>query len=160
MVTKRHFGVTRNGEDVYAYTLENDRGISVTVLDYGATLQSVVLTHKGERIDVVLGYDTIGEYENNDGYLGASIGRFAGRIPDSQLRIGDDVCPVTTNEGKNQLHGGACGFDKRVWQFAPSQIPFERENSVRFRLHSVHGEEGYPCGADFDVTYLLNCRSL
>ena len=75
MVTKRHFGVTRNGEDVYAYTIENDQGIAVTLLDYGATLQSVVLPHKGERVDIALGYDTVEEYEQNDGYVGASIGR-------------------------------------------------------------------------------------
>ena len=54
MITKRFFGTTKNGEDVHAYTLENDRGIAVTVLDYGATLQSVVLTHKGERIDAIM----------------------------------------------------------------------------------------------------------
>ncbi len=150
MVTKRHFGTTRNGDDVYAYTLKNDRGISVTVLDYGATLQSVVLTHKGEPVDVVLGYDTIDEYENNDGYLGASIGRFAGRIPDSVLRIGIDAFPVTANEGKNQLHGGLVGFDKRVWNATVY------DDSVTFSLVSPDGEEGFPgecrCYAIFSLS--------
>lgn len=138
MVTKRHFGVTKNGEDVFAYTIANDRGISVTALDYGATLQSAVLPHKGKRVDIVLGYDTIEEYEQNDGYLGASVGRFAGRIPDSLLRIGTDVFPVTANEGKNQLHGGLVGFDKRVWNTAIG------EDSVTFSLVSPDGEEGFP----------------
>ena len=138
MVTKRHFGVTRNGEDVCAYTISNDRGIAVTVLDYGATLQSVVLPHRGERVDIALGYDTVEEYENNDGYVGASIGRFAGRIPDSVLRIGTDAFPVTANEGKNQLHGGLVGFDKRVWDATVG------DDSVTFSLVSPDGEEGFP----------------
>lgn len=157
MITKRFFGTTKNGEDVHAYTLENDRGIAVTVLDYGATLQSVVLTHKGERIDVLLGYDTIEEYEQNDGYLGASIGRFAGRIPDAELRIGSDVFPVTANEGKNQLHGGKVGFDKRIWTVEQIHSDSEkiRGDFISFSLRSRDGDEGYPGDAEFHVQYGL-----
>ena len=138
MVTKRHFGVTKDGIEVFAYTIANDRGIAVTVLDYGATLQSVVIPHKGGRIDIALGYDTIEEYERNDGYVGASIGRFAGRIPDSVLRIGTDAFPVTANEGVNQLHGGIVGFDKRVWNASVG------DDSVSFSIVSPDGEEGFP----------------
>lgn len=157
MITKRFFGTTKNGEAVHAYTLENDRGIAVTVLDYGATLQSVVLTHKGERIDVLLGYDTIEEYEQNDGYLGASIGRFAGRIPDAELRIGSDVFPVTANEGKNQLHGGKVGFDKRIWTVEQIHSDSEkiRGDFISFALRSRDGDEGYPGDAEFHVQYGL-----
>ena len=145
MITKRFFGTTKNGEDVHAYTLENDRGIAVTVLDYGATLQSVVLTHKGERI------------EQNDGYLGASIGRFAGRIPDAELRIGSDVFPVTANEGKNQLHGGKVGFDKRIWTVEQIHSDSEkiRGDFISFFLRSGDGDEGYPGAVQFHAHYGL-----
>ena len=154
MVTKRHFGVTKIGIDVYAYTMTNGRGISVTVLDYGATLQSVVLPHKGERVDIVLGYDTIEEYEQNYGYVGASIGRFAGRIPDSILRIGDVAFPVTANEGKNQLHGGIVGFDKRVWNAEIS------DHSVALSLVSPDGEEGFPGECRCFAIYTLSDDAL
>ena len=150
MVTKRFFGTTANGEDVFAYTIENDRGISVTVLDYGATLQSAVLPHKGGRFDVLLGYDTIEEYEQNDGYLGATVGRYAGRIPDSVLYIGNDSFPVTANEGKNQLHGGRVGFDKRVWGAAVG------DDAVTFSLRSEDGEEGFPGTLVCSAVYALN----
>lgn len=157
MVTKRLFGVTKAGFEASAYTISNDRGIAVTVLDYGATLQSVVLTHKGEPVDVVLGYDTIDEYENNDGYLGASIGRFAGRIPDSVLRIGNDAFPVTANEGKNQLHGGQIGFDKRIWNVERVMSDSEkiRGDSIAFSLRSEDGDEGYPGAVEFHAQYGL-----
>ena len=160
MVTKRHFGVTKNGTDVYAYTMTNGRKISVTVLDYGATLQSVVLPHKGGFVDIVLGYDTIEEYEQNDGYLGASIGRFAGRIPDSLLRIGNDVFPVTANEGKNQLHGGNVGFDKRVWNDPDCNIQLKEKNVVQLSVVSYDGEEGYPGNVRFITEYVLKGNSL
>lgn len=155
MVTKTPFGETKNGIPVSAYTITNELGIAVTVLDYGATLQSVVLPHKGERIDVVLGYDTIEEYESNDGYLGASIGRFAGRIPDALLRIHDEVFPVTANEGQNQLHGGRIGFDKRVWETV-----YAAGKTVRFCLDSADGDEGYPGSMLIHATYTLRGNTL
>ena len=150
MVTKRPFGTTKDGAPVTAYTLANEHGFGVSVLDYGATLQSVVLPHKGGRIDVVLGYDTIEEYENNDGYLGASIGRFAGRIPGARLNLDGTVFSLSVNEGKNHLHGGFRGFDKRVWNAAVGS------DLVTFSLVSPDGEEGFPgkcrCFAIFSLS--------
>ncbi len=155
MVTRKPFGTTKDGIEVMAYTITNGRGIAVTVLDYGATLQSVVLPHKGGRVDVVLGYDTIEEYEENDGYLGASIGRYAGRIPDAILRIGEDAFPVTANEGRNQLHGGNKGFDKSVWQ---ARINDKR--TVQFDLTSSDGDEGFPGDLKTSVVYRLYSDTL
>ena len=149
MVTKQPFGRTKDGADVFAYTIGSDRGIAVTVLDFGATLQSVVLPHRGGSVDVLLGYDTVREYEENDVYLGVSVGRFAGRIPDSLLKIGSDVFPVTANEGKNQLHGGVVGFDKRIWHAEAG------DNSVTFSLASRDGEEGYPGNLRCTAAYTL-----
>ena len=155
MVTRKPFGTTKDGIEVTAYTITNGRGIAVTVLDYGATLQSVVLPHRGGRVDVVLGYDTIEEYEENDGYLGASIGRYAGRIPDAILRIGEDAFPVTANEGRNQLHGGNKGFDKSVWQ---ARINDKR--TVQFDLTSSDGDEGFPGDLKTSVVYRLYSDTL
>lgn len=154
MVTKKLFGKTENGENVFAYTLTNRTGISVTVLNYGATLQSVVLPHKGKKVDVLLGYDTVAEYEQNDGYLGASIGRYAGRIPDAKLLIGNETFSVTANENGNQLHGGVHAFDSRIW-FAKHD-----KHSVTFDIYSPDGDEGYPGFARFYVTYTLRRNTL
>lgn len=154
MITKKPFGVTKDGVRVTAYTITNGRGIVVTVLDYGATLQSVVLPCREGPLDVVLGYDTIEEYEQNDGYLGASIGRFAGRIPDAMLRIGDRIFPVTANEGKHHLHGGRMGLDRKVWTAG-----IENE-SVVLTVISPDGEEGYPGNVLFTASYTLTDQIL
>lgn len=154
MVTKRPFGTTAAGEAVTAYTIENARGIAVTLLDYGATIQSLVLPHRGGVLDVALGYDTIGEYERNDGYLGATVGRYAGRIPDAVLRIGGKGFPLDANDGKNHLHGGKNGFDKRVF-FAEI-----RGDAVTFSRVSPDGEEHYPGVLAFSVTYTLDGDTL
>ena len=155
MITKRPFGTTSDGRTATAYTIANGRGIEVTVLDYGATLQSVVLTHRGERVDVVLGYDTVEAYEQNDGYVGATVGRYAGRIPDAVLRLDSKVFPLRANEGTTHLHGGKAGFDRRVWETASL-----KENAVSFSLLSSDGEEGYPGTLRTSVTYTLDGDTL
>ncbi len=155
MGTKRPFGTTSDGRNATAYTIANGRGIEVTVLDYGATLQSVVLPHRGGRVDVALGYDTVEAYERNDGYVGATIGRYAGRIPDAVLHLcGKDV-PLTANEGKTHLHGGKTGFDRRVWETVSLD-----ENAVTFALLSPDGEEGCPGALRTAVTYTLEGDTL
>ncbi len=154
MVTKRLFGQTPDGKSVFAYTITNRSGTAVTVLDYGAALQSVVLPYKGKRLDVVLGYDTLDNYMQNDAYLGASVGRYAGRIPDSLLRIGAEAFPLTANEGPNHLHGGRCGFSHRIW-FAK-----HTRNTVCFDLLSPDGDEGYPGMVRFYAIYTLKRSKL
>ena len=153
MVSKTLFGKTAQGEDVFAYRIDNGR-IAVTVLDYGATLQSVVLMHHGAPVDVVLGYDSIEEYERNDGYLGASIGRYAGRIPNATLKLNGKEYPLYRNDGENHLHGGRIGFDKFVYAAECTQ------NAVTFLRCSPDSEEGYPASLDCRVSYTLNGDTL
>ena len=80
-VNSRPFGVTKYGEAVTAYELVNASGVSAVILDYGATVQSLLVPDRGGKLtDVVLGYETVAEYEQNGGYMGATLGRVANRI--------------------------------------------------------------------------------
>lgn len=150
MVEKQIFGVTKEGKTVGVYRIINRHGLSVALLDYGCTLQSVVIPHRGKRVDVCLGYDTIREYEQNDGYLGAVIGRYAGRIPGGVLRLGDRSYPLFQNDGDNHLHGGRIGFDQKIFHAETT------DSSVCFNYHSPDGEEGYPASLSIFVTYELS----
>ncbi len=48
------------------------------------------------------------------GYLGACIGRNGNRIAGAAFTLNGQRFQLTANEGKNQLHGGLCGFDKKT----------------------------------------------
>lgn len=150
MIRESVFGVTQRGQIVHSYRISNGNGMSVTVLDYGCTLQSVVLSHRGKSIDICLGYDTIQEYEQNDGYLGAIIGRYAGRIPDGILPLGNRLFRLYRNDGENHLHGGRVGFDKAVFRTETT------DSSVTLYYDSDDGEEGYPSALSVSVTYQLS----
>lgn len=145
------FGTTKTGETVTAFTLTNQNGASAVVLDYGCAIQSLCVPNAaGGFTDVVLGYDTLAEYEENDAFLGAAVGRFANRIGGASFALNGKTYPVAKNDGKNSLHGGTKGFDKYVWAASA-----EGETLV-FRRTSPDGEEGYPGNLSLVIRYALS----
>lgn len=149
MTEKSLFGTTADGRQVFAYRLSNRNGVSATILDYGCTLQSVCIPLHGKTVDVCLGYDTVREYEQNDGYLGAIVGRYAGRIPKATLKLGEQVYPLCQNDGENHLHGGRIGFDKAIFDAELS------EHAVCLSHVSPDGDEGYPAALSVRIVYTL-----
>lgn len=144
------FGRTAGGEPVTAYRLTNAGGSCLTVLDYGATIQSLCVPNgAGGFTDVVLGYDTLGEYEDNGGFLGATIGRVGNRIGGASFSLNGVRYDLARNDGDNHLHGGNRGFDKRMWQVSP------REDALVCTRLSPDGEEGYPGNLQVQVTFTL-----
>ncbi len=151
MFTKRYFDKTADGQSVFLFENSNSNGIKVQILSYGGTVVSLqVPDRQGKIRDVVLGYDTLKSYENQDKYLGALVGRCANRIGGSCFSISGKRYLLSSNENKNHLHGGMTGFDKKIWA---DQI--EGENLILSYL-SPHGEEGYPGTLTTKVTYSLS----
>ena len=149
MITKEAFGSLSNGNKVTKYILDNGV-IQAHILDYGATIQSLfVKDASGNMTDVVFGYDNPLGYEVNDGYLGAVVGRVANRIKDCKFSLKEKTYKLFANDGKNSLHGGQFGFDKKIYD-----AEIEGENLV-LRMVSPNGEEGYPGNLNLKVTYSL-----
>ena len=145
------FGRTRDGAAVTAYRLSNGAGASATILDYGGTVQSLILPDgPGDGTDVVLGYETVREYEENGGFAGAIIGRFANRIGKGELTLNGRTYHLTRNDGDNHLHGGPLGFDKRFWTGAQTA-----DGTLVLTRLSPDGEENYPGNLSVRVTYTL-----
>ena len=114
--SKRHFGET-DDQQVYLYTLRNDRGVEVSIMNYGAAIVSLKAPDRnGEFADVVLGFDTLAEYVANPRYFGGLVGRHANRIGLGRFSLNGTTYQLTQNDGVNHLHGGRKGFDKRVWR--------------------------------------------
>ena len=150
-VTIVPFGRTRAGEEVLAGRIENAAGMAVTVLDYGATIQSVCVPDgRGGRVDVALGYDTVAGYEAGDGYLGATIGRVGNRIGGARFSLNGEEYDLAKNDGENHLHGGLRGFDKYVWDM--KAVP----GGLACSRISPDGEEGYPGTLEVTVTFTLS----
>ncbi len=148
--SSRPFGTLADGTPVTAWTLENSHGMAVTVIDYGAAVQSILVPDKtGGFTDVALGYDTAAEYEASDGFLGAAIGRVGNRIGGARFSLNGVEYTLAKNDGENSLHGGWKGFDKRMWSGAV------KGDALVFSRLSPDGEENYPGNLTVTVTYTL-----
>jgi len=97
---------------------------------------------EGQLGDVVLGYDTLDEYVQNNPYFGCLVGRYGNRIAGGKFTLGGQVYTLATNNGPNHLHGGLKGFDKVVWK--ARSIRRKEGPALALRYTSRDGEEGYP----------------
>ena len=153
IVEKRRFGVTKEGEPIDAYTVKND-ALCAELLEYGAAIRTLLVRNGGGWTDVVLGYDTLREYEENDGKMGACVGRVGNRIGGACFQLNGKSYKLAKNDGENHLHGGIRGFDKHIWRAEPL------EDGVRFYRESPSGEEGYPGTLRASVSYHLQGSTL
>jgi aldose 1-epimerase len=149
------FGAMPDGRTVESVTLTNGKGMSATVIAYGAALQSVIVPDQaGHKADVLLGYDNLQQYIDKGQYFGGTVGRFANRLAGGQFSIDGKRYQTPVNDGKNSLHGGTQGFDKVLWQIV--SVKDGATASVTLRYVSRDGEQGYPGTMTVDATYSLD----
>lgn len=152
MVTEKVFGNLPSGEEAHLYHIENKSGAYIEVSQYGAILVKICVPDKEGRLtDVVLGYDNLESYFVNGCFFGACIGRSGNRIADSRFMIDGQEVKLTPNEGKNNLHSGPDGFEKKLWKTSVE----EKQNAVTLSRISPDGENGFPGEFEVSVTYEL-----
>ncbi len=156
-VSRAPFGSTRAGVPVEIFTLANGCGVEARIMTYGGTLVSVATPDRhGSIAEITLRHDRLAEYESDSMATGALIGRCANRIANGRFTLGGETYQLTTNAGRDHLHGGAVGFQRVVW----SAEPFARGSDVGVVLRHVSpdGDEGYPGTVRVRVTCTLTTR--
>ena len=140
-VVKELFGQTRDGKDIYAYTITNKNNMSICVMTYGAILKNVFVPDKKGKIDdVVLGYDNLWMYFANGSFFGATVGPVCNRTNEGKFTIDKKTYALPINDRKkNNLHSDFYeGFHKRVWNAEAG------EDYVTFSLTKKDKEMGHP----------------
>lgn len=135
MITSQEIGKLANGASVEKYILKNNSGVEIHILGYGLYIQKMIYP---DGTDIVLGYDTLEEYIDDDYYLGCIVGRNANRLSNASIVINDDEVKLSENESPKQLHGGFKGFHKKNWKCEV------KENVLTCKYYSKEGEEGFP----------------
>jgi aldose 1-epimerase len=137
---------------VNIYTLRNQPGIEAKIMSYGASIVSLKTPDRhGHLQNIVLGFDSLEPYLAGVPYYGATVGRYANRIAKAGFELNGRNYSLAANDGPNNLHGGARGFDKRVWKLEGHPT----RNAVNLMYVSEDGEEGFPGQVTVHVTYRL-----
>lgn len=126
--------------------------ISLTVLDYGAVIQEILVRDRTDKVNnVVVGFENPREYLEDTIFLGACVGRFAGRISGS-FRLNGKRYELYHNNGIH-LHGGKEGFGKKYWNI--ETVDHGKNPSITLSYVSPAMEEGYPGELRVTVFYQL-----
>ncbi|MGZ2256460.1 aldose epimerase family protein [Roseobacter sp. A03A-229] len=139
-----------DGRAVEAVRLTNG-GLEAHLITYGARLTQLwVPDANGVRTDVVLGFDELQSYIEDDAYIGATCGQYANRIAHGRCLIEGERVQLDVNEGAHHLHGGRVGFDRKIWRIAALD-----DHSVTFAATSEADEMGFPGRSQLTVRYTL-----
>ncbi|MEY8445932.1 galactose-1-epimerase [Enterococcus ratti] len=144
-ITEKEFGL-----GYHLITLTNNQGLQLAVTDLGARIVQL----NAQQKELILGFDSAQEYLTKDSYIGAFIGRTAGRIEKGQFSLHDQVYQLSTDpETGHSLHGGSPGFELKKWTYQTMED--EQESSVKFTVKSPDGEHGFPGNLSVEVCYTL-----
>lgn len=149
------WGKTKSGEEVHLFTLRAANGMEARITNWGGIIVSLTVPdRKGQMADVVLGFDSLEPYLGKHPFFGCITGRYANRIGNATFSIDGQTYHVTANSGRNHIHGGKEGFDKKLWKAKP--FVHEDGAGVELTYRSADGEEGYPGNLNCTVTYKLS----
>lgn len=144
-----------DGNEVFIFLLDNGKNIKAEILNYGGTVKKLWVKDKnGKYIDVVLGYDTLKEYFDNDAFFGVLVGRCGNRIKNGKFTLNGKEYLLGINDGNHSLHGGISGFNKYLWD--AKVIDDINNPALELSMTSPDGDEGYPGNLNVKVTYVLN----
>lgn len=148
------YGKLPDNKTIYQFILSNKSGAEVRIINYGATITNILVPDKsGDVSDVVLGYENLEGYINDNTFMGGIVGRYANRIAKGRFQLNGKHYQLSVNNGNNHLHGGIFGFHKKSWNAETSED--ESVDSVKLSYFSIDGEEGYPGNLELIVTYTL-----
>tara|TARA_R110002167_G_scaffold15848_10_gene62884 strand:+ start:854 stop:2032 length:1179 start_codon:yes stop_codon:yes gene_type:complete len=153
-IIKSDYGTTTDGTKVERYALKNENGMAVDIITYGGRITTLSVPDKNGHLDnVVLGFDALDLYEQNNPFFGALVGRYGNRIAKAKFSIDGTEYNLAANDGPNSLHGGIKGFDKMVWKAKAETT----DNAAMLHLTylSKDMEEGFPGNLQTEVTYTL-----
>jgi len=147
-ISKQQWGIFEE-KQVYLFEIDNG-GICARVSNYGGLIQSLLVRNAaGEKLDVVLGYDTLQEYIQSDTFFGALVGPIADRLAEGRCILNGETVQFPLNAGPDSMHSADFGFHCRVWDW--ELLP----DGVALKKSFASGEAGLPGSLQVRVCYRL-----
>ncbi|WDF63601.1 aldose epimerase family protein [Flavobacterium sp. KACC 22763] len=153
-IDKSEYGTTAKGEKVESYKLKNQNGMEVDIITFGGRITDLKVPNKeGVSENVVIGFNSLAQYEKENPFFGALIGRYGNRIAKGKFSLDGKEYQLAINNAPNALHGGPQGFFNVVWK--ADEVKSGETASLKLSYVSKDLEEGYPGNLKVFVTYTL-----
>ena len=146
-ISRKSWGNYKN-KDIYLFRIENETGAFVELTNYGATVVSIVVPDRNNRLgNVILGFPELQGYLDDTCYLGSTVGRFANRISKASFNLDGIDYHLEANDNGNSNHSASAGFNSKVFDYIID------DDLLIFRILSEDGEGGYPGNLTLEVCY-------
>jgi aldose 1-epimerase len=153
-IKREYFGKAHYGQEADVYTLKNTKGMESRITNYGGRIITLLAPDRnGNLDDLVLGFDGLERYLQQNPYFGSLIGRCANRVENAKITIHGVEYNLSNNDGQHHSHGGIRGFDKIVWN--AKIVNRNGRELLELSYLSQDGEEGYPGNLSVTVLYSL-----
>lgn len=140
------------GKKVVAYACENNNGYSIEILNLGCTMTKIMAPDREGNIEnILLACKDMKTYVKNPSYMGALLGRTAGRICEGKITIEGVDYDLALNYGPHSGQGGEKGFNKKVWDV--KVVEDEKSISLVCTAVSPDGDENYPGNLKVEVIF-------
>jgi aldose 1-epimerase len=152
-VASTNYGTTARGQAIEAFTLKNERGVTVSILNYGGIINELRAPDRtGNCENVVLALADLRAYENRPNF-GSLLGRYANRISGRGFVLDDKRYDLNSGPDGITSHGGPGGYSARRW----SAAGFQGADVAGVVLHdrSPDGENGFPGNISMQVAFTL-----
>lgn len=155
MQTTTNHWDTYQDQAVTEYTIENDNGVKLSILSWGATLHKLTVPTENGDHNLVLSYHKMADYLDNPFYVCMGIGRTGGRITRGQVTLDGTTTQLDTNEGHNTLHGGPHGFNTVNWAGALDTSDPQQAKIILTHTFK-HTDDSFPGDLTAKMIYALD----
>ncbi|GHB58586.1 aldose 1-epimerase [Psychrosphaera saromensis] len=135
---------------IKTFTIENQVGDSVNIINLGARLVEWHTRVKGQSRNIIVGYTDYELYREDPSHLGAIAGPYANRIKGASVELNGVVHKLAANEGVNILHSGHNALESCMWQ-----VKEHSTRAITLTYWLEDGFNGFPGAIAFEVEYRL-----
>jgi len=124
--------------------------LEIGLMNYGAGIYSLrTKDFKGVMEDIVLVYENIDDYYNNNIYLNASIGPISGRVKNGEIITKDKTYQLEKNNNGHALHSSNIGLSYKFFDYEVNE--FDEYTEVVF-LYEEKDIVSYLCKVIYQVS--------
>lgn len=154
-ITQDKFGKA-NGRDVTRYTVSNDHGVKMSVLNFGGIWQAYSIPTDQGPLNLLLSANSMEDYLDAGYSIGQLIGPVANRIDHAQFSIDGHDYQLEANEGPNSIHSGKKGWQNHFWGVTTETTP--ETGQIILSKHFGPEDDGMPADTDIHIVYALHAN--
>ena len=157
-MNRKLLGTSPEGMDIYSYAIGTE-ALHGEFMNYGAICLKLVKHFndaENKAVDIMLGFDELSDYFDNDPCFGAIVGRCANRSGGAHWSLEGKTYELAKNDnGMNNLHSGPDAYFKRIWE-----VKDVTDTSITFALDSPDGDQGFPHALHMEVKNTITEKSM